>query len=301
MCSSMLFVVQSTIVTASIVRGSAPRPTTTSLARTRSWAWAATAAMRQSASDRASTLKRCIRSPLVPRRDTATRSGIGSLKDTTRRAASLELVQGQPEARDERLQEVSDFRQAEAVDAPTQGPLGLREFRIARAHLLEALEVGAELVRRRHQLTVLAVPVAGKEEGRVVRSERVGDHRQEPFLRRGLDRMIRTLDLGIELLDGGGKVAREDLAHVVIERQRGGALGAHAAPEHAIADERQGVGDLGDAQAVLLDVLRIRAVHEAPAADELHPGQVRKEMAHRRLPCASPETAMPPRGRGHRV
>src|SRR5919201_6470729 len=38
MCSSMLLVVQSTIVAASIVRGSAPRPTTTSFVLTRSWA-----------------------------------------------------------------------------------------------------------------------------------------------------------------------------------------------------------------------------------------------------------------------
>src|SRR3989475_5703839 len=40
MCSSMLLVVQSTMVTASMVRGSAPRPTTTSFVLLRSWAWA---------------------------------------------------------------------------------------------------------------------------------------------------------------------------------------------------------------------------------------------------------------------
>src|SRR6267143_3958776 len=39
MCSSMLFVVQSTMVTASIVRGSAPSPTTISFVLLRSWAW----------------------------------------------------------------------------------------------------------------------------------------------------------------------------------------------------------------------------------------------------------------------
>src|SRR2546428_13229609 len=43
MCSSMLLVVQSTIVTASIVRGSAPRPITISLLLTRSWASAGAA------------------------------------------------------------------------------------------------------------------------------------------------------------------------------------------------------------------------------------------------------------------
>ena len=44
MCSSMLFVVQSTMVTASIVRGSAPSPTTISFVLLRSCAWAAGAA-----------------------------------------------------------------------------------------------------------------------------------------------------------------------------------------------------------------------------------------------------------------
>src|SRR5262245_5912295 len=54
MCSSMLLVVQSTMVAASIVRGSAPSPTTTSLVLTRSWASAAAGAIRgrSSASDR---------------------------------------------------------------------------------------------------------------------------------------------------------------------------------------------------------------------------------------------------------
>ena len=57
MCSSMLLVVQSTMVTASMVRGSAPRPTTISLVRVRSWADAgrvrpATAATRAARSGR---------------------------------------------------------------------------------------------------------------------------------------------------------------------------------------------------------------------------------------------------------
>ena len=41
MCSSMLLVVQSTIMTPSMVRGSAPSPTTISFVLTRSWAAAA--------------------------------------------------------------------------------------------------------------------------------------------------------------------------------------------------------------------------------------------------------------------
>src|SRR3990172_299231 len=49
MCSSCVLVVQSTIVTASIVRGSAPRPRMTSLLLTRSWAPAGAAAGRAGA------------------------------------------------------------------------------------------------------------------------------------------------------------------------------------------------------------------------------------------------------------
>src|SRR5438034_7756374 len=68
MCSSWVFVVQSTIVTASIVRGSAPRPITTSLVRARSWARAAPAPASPRATARASrTFRRRIEPPWVSR------------------------------------------------------------------------------------------------------------------------------------------------------------------------------------------------------------------------------------------
>src|SRR5437667_12874374 len=64
MCSSMLLVVQSTIVTASIVRGSAPRPITISLLLTRSWASAGAASATTTRTTVTARKKERIKSPL---------------------------------------------------------------------------------------------------------------------------------------------------------------------------------------------------------------------------------------------
>src|SRR2546425_332140 len=65
MCSSMLLVVQSTIVTASIVRGSAPRPITISLFLTRSWASAGAASATTTRTTVTARKKERIGSPFV--------------------------------------------------------------------------------------------------------------------------------------------------------------------------------------------------------------------------------------------
>src|SRR6266436_5389628 len=65
MCSSMLLVVQSTIVTASIVRGSAPRPITISLLLTRSWASAGAASATTTRTTVTARKKERIGSPFV--------------------------------------------------------------------------------------------------------------------------------------------------------------------------------------------------------------------------------------------
>src|SRR5262249_52670165 len=259
MCSSMLLVVQSTIVTASIVRGSAPSPTTISLPRPCDWAVGAHSRTSQVARA-SSALTRRIRSPSI------------------QCSGSVQLVEREVEARDERLQEIADLRQVEILDARPQGFLGLGELRVTGSGLLETLEIGAELVGGLHQVAVHAIARVGPEERLVARPERLGDPPEKPFLRCGLDRMVRALDLGIELLHRRRQVPGEDLAGVVVERERRGALGAHVAAEEPVADDRERVRDLGHPQAVLLDVLRIRAVHEPPAADELHPGQVGEEV-----------------------
>src|SRR4029450_9853813 len=112
MCSSMLLVVQSTIVTASIVRGSAPSPTTISLPRACDWPAGAPSGPASSA------LTRRIRSPSI------------------QLSGSVQLVEREAEARDERLQEVADFRQLETLHARPQRLLGLGELGVAGAGLL---------------------------------------------------------------------------------------------------------------------------------------------------------------------
>src|SRR4029453_6091437 len=259
MCSIMLLVVQSTIVTASIVRGSAPSPTTISLPRP--WDWTGSAHSRTSQLERASSaLIRRMRSPSM-------------------QLDSVQLVEREAEARDERLQEVADLRQVEALHARPRRLPGRGELGVAGAGLLQTLEIGAELVGGLHQVAVRAIARVGPEEGLVARLEGLGNQREELLLRRGLDRVICALDLGFELLHRSGEIAGQNLAGVVVERERRGALGAHIAAEELVADDRERVRDLGHPQAVLLDVLGIRAVHEPPAADELHPRQVGEEVA----------------------
>jgi hypothetical protein len=48
----------------------------------------------------------------------------------------------------------------------------------------------------------------------------------------------------------------------VVEGEHGGPLGIELAAVEPVADDGQGMGDLGHAQAVLLDVLRVGAVHQ---------------------------------------
>src|SRR2546425_6496198 len=265
MCSSMLLVVQSTIVTASIVRGSAPRPITISLVRARSWARAVPAP----ASARASS---AFRGRIEPPWASSEDQGYNQ-------SGSVELVECEPEARHEGLQEVADFREVDPLHSRPQGLFRLSKLRVAGGDLLEALDVGAQLVRGAHELAVDAVRLARREVWLVVGPERAGDHPEELLPGRGLDRVVGVLDVGVELFDGRRQVAGEGLARVVVERQRHGSLGIDIATEEPVLDDRERVRDLRDAQAVLLDVLGVRAVHEPPAADELHPGQVREEVA----------------------
>src|SRR3989442_834489 len=185
MCSSCELVVQSTIVTASMVRGSAPNPTTTSLPRP----WARAAAVHRSATPSetaSSAFTRRMRCPPVP---------------------SVQLVEREAEARDERVQEIADLRQVETLHARPQRLLGLGELGVAGAGLLEALEVGAELVGRLHQVAGRAIARVGPEERLVARPRRGWTEREELFPRRGLGRGICALDLGNGLLHRRGQSA----------------------------------------------------------------------------------------------
>src|SRR5258705_11066280 len=141
MCSSCALVVQSTIVTASMVRGSAPNPTTTSLPRP----WARAAAVHRSATPSetaSSAFTRRMRCPPVP---------------------SVQLVEREAETRDERVQEIADLRQVETLHARPQRLLCLGELGVAGAGLLEALREGVELVGGLHQVAVRAIARGGPE------------------------------------------------------------------------------------------------------------------------------------------
>src|SRR5262245_6342980 len=194
---------------------------------------------------------------------------------------SLQLIEGQPEARQEGLEEIAHLGQFERFHGRPERALGLGKFRVARAHLLDTLDVRAQLVGGTDQLEVDPIVGIGAEERLVGAAERLGQHREEARLRRRLDVAVRMVDLRVEGLHRRRQVAGEHLAGVVIEREGGHACRVDIAAEQAVADDRQRVGDLRHPQAVLLHVLRVRAVHEAPPADELHPREVREEVAHR--------------------
>ena len=136
-------------------------------------------------------------------------------------------------------------------------------------------------------------------EGHTFRSEtdtEVIPHLIELFLAEGDDlnsALIKTIQqirgahaiLAMSLSEPGTIVAARvgNAGGVVIEREQRRALRAHLSAEVPVADHGERVRDHGYAQAVLLDVLRIRVVHQPPTLDEFHPGQVREEMTHQAL------------------
>src|SRR5215831_11368683 len=75
----------------------------------------------------------------------------------------IEFIQRQLETGRERVHEVLRLRKIELFDGASDRPLRLREFLIARADLLQTLDVSAKLVRSLHQFPRLAVGVFGDE------------------------------------------------------------------------------------------------------------------------------------------
>ena len=62
-------------------------------------------------------------------------------------------------------------------------------------------------------------------------------------------------------------------------RQGGNPVGIELAIKKAITNKRQGMGNHSHLQAVLLNILDSHIMHQRPAVNEFHPGQVGKEMA----------------------
>ena len=157
---------------------------------------------------------------------------------------------------------------------------------VAGGQLLEALDVRGQPVRCLHELVVLAIALPGRRRARgSPLAARAAPCRAASGCD-GLDGLVGRPDVRVEVLDRRREIARQHLAGVVEQGQDGRALGIRAALEQPVADHPQGVRDHRHAQAVLLDVLRIRVVHQAPPPNELHAGQICKEVTHRAVPPA---------------
>ena len=102
---------------------------------------------------------------------------------------------------------------------------------------------------------------------------------EELFLRHRLHLLVGVLDGGVVVLDGGGHVAGQNLAGVVVQRRHRHLARVNGAAEFFIADDRQGVGQDRHLMTVLLDVFRGGIPHQRPALDEPHPGDIGKKMA----------------------
>ena len=166
------------------------------------------------------------------------------------------------------------------VDGGLDRLFGFGEFPVAGPALLQALDVRAEFVGDGDYLLVFDILLDRFEERREVGSEFLGKHVEQALAGGFLDLAVRLADGGVEILDGAGQVADDHLAGVVVHGQQGDALGVEIAAVQTVADDGQDVGDHGDLQAVLLQILPPGVAHEAPAGDELHLGQIREEVAH---------------------
>ena len=200
---------------------------------------------------------------------------------------SLQLVQGQGEAVHKGLQKVRHFRQFVALQGFPGLAGGLPEFVVAGFQLLYTLDISGELVRRLHHLPHLRVGL--RQDGPVHPLKLRRQHVEQLALRHRLHVLVGVSDGRVVVLDGGGHVAGQDLAGVMVQRRHRHGAGVQAAAELLVADHRQSVGQDGHLMTVLLDVLRRGVAHQGPPLDEPHPGDVGKEMAlHVSPPKAHP-------------
>src|SRR5262245_27807038 len=198
----------------------------------------------------------------------------------TARIVLVELIEREPEARHEGFQKVSNFRKTQSFHGGLQGLLRLRELLIPGRDFFQALQIGTELVGGGDQLVVNGIRVGWDKARLVVSLQRVREHVDESTRCARLYRLVCGSDIRVEVFHRSGKVARQDLARVVIEREDSRSFRVDAPLEQTVADDGQRMGDDRNAKTVLLDVLGIRGVHESPAPDESHARDVGEEMAH---------------------
>ena len=165
---------------------------------------------------------------------------------------------------------------------------GGAELVVAGLLLLQALDVGRQLVRRLHQL--LHLRVRRGQQVRVQVPELLRQHARELAAGDGLHLLIGVPDVGVIILDGRGQVAGEDLAGVMVQGRHGHGSGVHLAAEILVAQHCQGVGQNSHLVAVLLDILGVAVAHQGPAVDIPHTGHIGEKVVHH---CTSPNRISP--------
>ena len=174
------------------------------------------------------------------------------------------------------LQEIVHLGQIHLLQGQAGLRRGLAEFQIPRLELLQALDVGGELVRRLDQgpgLPVILLP----QPGGVGRAQLLRQQGEQLLHRELFHPPVRGPEFRIKVLHRRGKIPREDLRRVVKEGGGGRPFRVGGDAHDVPADDRQRVGQHRHHVGVLLDILRFGAAHQAPAADIPHPGQVGEE------------------------
>ena len=161
------------------------------------------------------------------------------------------------------------------------GPLCLNKFGIARAKLLQALDICGELVRRLDEGVFRAILVR-LQTGIQFPSDRFGQGRGDAVDGELLHFGVLAVQLTVEVLDGRGHVPRHHLADLVIERVQHRALHVNVPAVHLVFDDGKGVRQHGDLVGVLHDIFFARGAHELPALDEFHSVKICVELFHSR-------------------
>ena len=182
------------------------------------------------------------------------------------------------------LQKILYLRQGRGIERRARLRLGGEELIVAGLALLDALDVGRELVGRLHERVNVAVLVLAEHIG-IGRAQLRRQHAEQLLHGQILHRVVGRHDLRVVILDRCRQVAREDLGRVVIQRRRRKGVDVARPAEDVAPDHAERVCEYRDHVAVLLNVLGQGVAHQPPARDIAHARNERKEVGiHRLLP-----------------
>src|SRR5699024_4881018 len=199
----------------------------------------------------------------------------------SKKSEAFQLVQRQLKRRDKVLEEVLDRTHVLFVQRVLNGPLCLNKFGIARAKLLQALDICGELVRRLAEGVFRAILIR-LQTGIQFPSDRVRQGRGDADDGELLHFGVLAVQLTVEVLDGRGHVPRHPLATLVIERRQQRQLHTNVPAELHILDTGKGVSEHGDLVRVRHDIFFARGSHELPALDEFPSVKICVELFHGR-------------------